>query len=295
MHTRTHFGDSELLINASGCIYHLNIRPEHLTDTIITVGDPDRVPLVSKYFDKITHKSKHREFVCHKGRIGRKDLLVVSTGIGPDNMDIVLNELDALANIDFSSRTLNPQKRSLSIIRLGTCGSLHADVPLGSMVTSAYGIGMDNLLQYYRYESNADERFIMEQFMQHTRLAGSHILPYIAEGSIALRKYFAAGYIHGITVTCPGFYGPQGRVLRAQVAYPYLVDAMSTFTTRDLRITNFEMETAAMYGLGKILGHNCCSISTVIDNRATNAASRNMEADIEQMIKTVLSVIEQIA
>ena len=129
--------------------------------------------------------------------------------------------------------------------------------------------------------------------MQHTRLAGSNIVPYIAEGSIALRKYFAAGYVHGITVTCPGFYGPQGRVLRAQVVHPYLVDAMATFSTRDLRITNFEMETAALYGLGKILGHNCCSISTVIDNRATNAASHTMEADIEHMIKTALTTIEQ--
>ncbi len=294
MHTHHSFGESELIINSKGNIYHMDIGPGQLADTVITVGDPDRVPLVSKYLDKITHKSANREFVCHAGVIGNKPVLVVSTGIGPDNMDIVMNELDALANIDFNNRTLKSQKRTLSIIRLGTCGSLHADVPLGSMVTSAYGIGMDNLLQYYRYENNADERFIMEQFMQHTRLAGGYILPYIAEGSIALRKYFAAGYIHGITVTCPGFYGPQGRVLRAQATYPYLVDAMSTFTTRNLRITNFEMETAAMYGLGKILGHNCCSISTVIDNRATNTASRNMEADIEQMIKTVLSVIEQI-
>ena len=154
---------------------------------------------------------------------------------------------------------------------------------------------MDNLLHYYKDENNADERFIMEQFMQHTRLAPSHhITPYIAEGSIALRKHFAAGYTHGITATCPGFYGPQGRTLRAQLTLPYLADAMATFSTRDLRITNFEMETAAMYGLGKILGHHCCSISTVVDNRATNIASRSIEADIEYMIKTALATIEQI-
>lgn len=293
MNTHNRFGESELIINDRGGIYHLNIQPEHLADTVITVGDPGRVPVVSKYFDKITHKSQHREFVCHAGVIGKKQLTVVSTGIGPDNMDIVINELDALANIDFSSRTLKPVHKTLSIIRLGTCGSLHADVPLGSMVASAYGIGMDNLLQYYRYENNADERFIMDNFMQHTRLAGGNIVPYIAEGSIALRKHFATGYIHGITVTCPGFYGPQGRVLRARVVHPYLVDAMATFNTRDLRITNFEMETAALYGLGKILGHNCCSISTVIDNRATNTASRSMETDIEHMVKTALETIEQ--
>lgn len=293
MHTGNIFGDSELIINDRGCIYHLGIRPEHLADTVITVGDPGRVPLISKYFDKITYQSQHREFVCHAGNIGRKEVLVVSTGIGPDNIDIVMNELDALANIDFDTRTLKPVTKTLSIIRLGTCGSLHADVPVGALVTSAYGIGMDNLLQYYRYTNNADERFIMDDFMQHTRLAGSNIVPYIAESSIALRKHFATGYIHGITVTCPGFYGPQGRVLRAQVTQPYLVDAMSTFSTRDLRITNFEMETAALYGLGKILGHNCCSISTVIDNRATNTASRTMEADVERMIKTALATIEQ--
>lgn len=295
MHTHQRFGESELMINSAGCIYHLNISPEHMADTVITVGDPERVPVVSKYFDKITHKSKHREFVCHRGRIGRKELLVVSTGIGPDNIDIVMNELDALANIDFTSRATKPVLKTLSIIRLGTCGSLHADVPNGALITSAYGIGMDNLLHYYRHENNADERFIMEQFMQHTRLTASHhITPYIAEGSIALRKYFAAGYIHGITATCPGFYGPQGRALRAQLILPYLADAMATFTTRDLRITNFEMETAALYGLGKVLGHHCCSISTVVDNRATNTASRSIEADIEHMIKTALATIEQI-
>ena len=295
MHTHQRFGESELIINSAGNIYHLGIGPEQMADTVITVGDPDRVPLVSKYFDKITHKSKHREFVCHKGWIGRKELLVVSTGIGPDNIDIVMNELDALANIDFGNRTTKPVHKMLSIIRLGTCGSLHADIPNGALITSAYGIGMDNLLHYYKHENNADERFIMEQFMHHTRLAPSHhITPYIAEGSIALRKHFAAGYTHGITATCPGFYGPQGRTLRAQLTLPYLADAMATFSTRDLRITNFEMETAAMYGLGKILGHHCCSISTVVDNRATNIASRSIEADIEYMIKTALATIEQI-
>lgn len=287
-------GDAELLITQKGSIYHLDIAPQHLADTIITVGDPNRVPLVSKYFDRITHKSSHREFVCHAGYIGKKQILVVSTGIGPDNIDIVMNELDALANVDFATRTILPQKRTLSIIRLGTCGSLQADIPSGSMVTSSYGIGLDNLLHYYRYENNTDERFIMDSFMQHTRLAGTAILPYIAEGSISLRKHFAAGYSHGITVTCPGFYGPQGRTIRGQIVYPYLMDSLSTFNTRDLRITNFEMETAAMYGLGKVLGHNCCSISMVVNNRITNKMSEHMDADIENMIKHTLTIIEQI-
>jgi len=287
-------GEAELLITQKGNIYHLDIAPAHLADTVITVGDPDRVPIVSKYFDRITHKSKHREFVCHSGYIGRKHVTALSTGIGPDNMDIVMNELDALANVDFATRTISAHKKSLSIIRLGTCGSLHADIPSGSMVTAAYGIGLDNLLHYYRFENNTDERFIMDSFMQHTRLSGTNIHPYIAEGSIALRKHFATGYINGITVTCPGFYGPQGRTIRGQMVYPYLMDALATFNTRDLRVTGFEMETAAMFGLGKILGHHCCSISTVVNNRANNTMSRSVEADIEHMIKHTLSVIEQI-
>jgi len=293
-HNPRQLGDAELLITQKGNIYHLDIAPQHLADTVITVGDPGRVPVVSKYFDRITHRSSHREFVCHTGFVGKKQVLVVSTGIGPDNMDIVMNELDALANVDFTTRTIQPQKRTLSIIRLGTCGSLQADVPSGSMITSAYGIGLDNLLHYYRYDINADERFIMDSFMQHTRLSGSSIIPYIAEGSIALRKHFAAGYVHGITVTCPGFYGPQGRTIRGQMVYPYLMDALATFNTRDLRITNFEMETAALYGLGKVLGHNCCSISTAVNNRISNTMSRNIDADIEDMIKHTLAIIEQI-
>ncbi len=287
-------GDAELLITQKGNIYHLDIAPQHLADTVITVGDPGRVPVVSKYFDKITHKSSHREFVCHTGYIGKKQILVVSTGIGPDNVDIVMNELDALANIDFNTRTQHTQKRTLSIIRLGTCGSLQADVPSGSMITSSYGIGLDNLLHYYRHEHNADERFIMDSFMQHTRLSGTAILPYIAEGSISLRKYFAAGYTDGITVTCPGFYGPQGRSIRGQLVYPYLMDALSTFNARNLRIANFEMETAAMYGLGKVLGHHCCSISMVVNNRINNTMSLNIDTDIENMIKQTLPIIEQI-
>lgn len=287
-------GEAELLITPKGTIYHLDLHPEQIADTIITVGDPSRVAVVSKYFDKITHKSQHREFVCHGGYINKKYLLVVSTGIGPDNIDIVLNELDALANINFTTRSVNNKVRTLNIIRLGTCGSLQADIPVGSLITSSYGIGMDNLLQYYKYENNADERFIMDAFMQHTRLHGTHLLPYIAEGSISLRKYFTNNCIQGITVTCPGFYGPQGRSLRASIKYPYLIDSFSTFDARNLRITNFEMETAALFGLSKVLGHHCCSVSTVVNNRLTNQVSSNIDADIEQMIKHTLSIIEQL-
>lgn len=293
-HFSIQISEAELLITQKGNIYHLDIQPKHLADTVITVGDPGRVTAVSKYFDKITHKSAHREFVCHSGYIGNKQLLVVSTGIGPDNIDIVLNELDALANIDFNTRTINEQKRSLNIIRLGTCGALHPDIQPGNLIVSSYGIGLDNLLHYYRHENNADERFIMEAFMQHTRLQGSNIIPYIAEGSIALRKYFAQDTVQGITITTPGFYGPQGRTLRGALTYPYLADSLATFNARNLSVTNFEMETAAMYGLGKVLGHHCCSVSTVINNRITNKVSNNIEEDIENMIKYSLQQIIQI-
>lgn len=283
--------NTDLLITEKGTIYHLNIAPEQLADTIITVGDPDRVQLVSKHFDKITHKSKHREFVCHTGYIGKKHMTVISTGIGPDNIDIVLNELDALANIDFATRTEKVEKTKLSIIRLGTCGSLQAEIPTGSLITSSYAIGLDNLLHYYRHSYNTEERFILDEFIQHSRLQSSVIQPYIAEGAINLRKHFAKGYIQGITATCPGFYAPQGRIIRAAITQPYLMDALASFNTRDLRITNFEMETAALYGLGKVLGHYCCSISVVLNNRITNSVSPNMQQDIENMINYALSAI----
>lgn len=287
-------GNAELLITKKDTIYHLDIAPEHLADTVITVGDPARVAAVSKYFDRIEHKAAHREFISHTGYIGSKRLTVVSTGIGPDNIDIVLNELDALANVDFSSRRVNPTLKKLSIIRLGTCGGLQAEIPTGALITSSYGIGLDNLLHYYRYDNNADERFIMDDFLQHTRLSGTKIIPYIAEGSITLRKHFAQGYIHGITATCPGFYAPQGRSLRTDLVYPYLLDSLSTFNSRNLAVTNFEMETAALYGLGKVLGHHCCSISTVINNRITGQVSADIDNDIENMIKQSLGIISQI-
>ncbi len=287
-------GHSELLITAKGTTYHLPVKPEQLAETIITVGDPERVPMISRYFDKISFKSQHREFVCHGGYIGKKYLLVLSTGIGPDNIDIVLTELDALANINFDTKQINPQHRTLSIIRLGTCGGLQPDVPTGSLITSSFAIGMDNLMLYYVNDYNTDERFVLDSFMQHTRLTDKPVEPYIAEGSIVLRKHFGAGYTNGITVTTPGFYGPQGRVTRAQLRYPYLTDAFTSFSSRDLRILNYEMETAALYALGKLLGHLCLSISTVINNRANDTVSQQIEMDIDNMIRNSLQIIAEI-
>ncbi len=286
--------ESELIITPRGTIYHVDLAPEDLADTVITVGDPDRVARVSKYFDRIEHKAQHREFVTHTGYIGNKRVSVLSTGIGPDNIDIVWNELDALANIDFKTRRPRDEKRSLSIIRLGTSGALQQDVPVDSVVASSHGIGLDNLLHFYRYSNSDSESFIMNAFLQHTGLKGRGVEPYIAEGSIALRKHFGAGYIHGITVTCPGFYGPQGRVLRGPLAFPNLIDALTTFQSGNDRITNFEMETSAMYGLGKLFGHHCLSISAIIANRIDKTFSKDPDAVVEHMIKKSLAIIERI-
>ncbi|MBC7554357.1 MAG: nucleoside phosphorylase [Taibaiella sp.] len=284
-------GDSELIITDKGTIYHLDIAPENLAPLVITVGDPGRVGEVSKYFDRITHKAQHREFVTHTGYIGDRHISCVSTGIGPDNIDIVFNELDALANIDFSTRTIKDIKTKLSIVRMGTCGALQPDVPVDSMVVSSHAIGLDNLMHYYRFENNPTEIFILNDFVNHCALSSKNLTPYIAESAISLRKDFGRDYVHGITVTCPGFYGPQGRVLRLPLAFPHLIDALTTFRNQDTRIINFEMETSAMYGLAKIMGHKCLSISTVVANRVNKTFSTNAAAAVDNMIRKSLEIL----
>ncbi len=282
---------SELIINARGAIYHLNLLPEELADTVITVGDPGRVENVSRYFDAVDVRVAHREFITHTGRIGNKRISVVSTGIGPDNIDIVLTELDALANIDFASREIKAVKKSLNIIRLGTSGSLQRDVPVDSCVATSFAIGLDNLMHYYLQEANPDETYMLREFATHTRLEDAAIKPYIAEGSIRLRAAFAGKMASGITITCPGFYGPQGRVLRAPIAFPNLIDALGTFSSRGHRVTNFEMETSAIYGLGKLLGHHCLSVSAIVANRVSASFSADGVKAVERMIEACLPVI----
>ena len=284
-------GESELIINPRGCIYHLDVHPDEIAHTVITVGDPGRVPEVSKHFNKIEHKKAHREFVTHTGYIGSKRISVVSSGIGPDNIDITLNELDALVNIDFATRLPKENLQSLNIIRLGTSGSLQEDIPVDSLVASSFGIGLDNLLHYYRFENNADELFLLNAFTQHTHLNGNPVQPYIAEGSIRLRNHFTEGYVHGITITCPGFYAPQGRKLRLPLAFPALVDTLSTFENGQHRITNFEMETSAIYGLGKLMGHHCLSVNTIVANRQSKTFSKDAASAVENMIRKSLEII----
>lgn len=289
----TRIAESELIINSRGAIYHVDLRPEELADTVITVGDPDRVALVSKYFDRVEVQRQHREFISHTGYIGNKRITVISTGIGPDNIDIVLNELDALKNIDFETRTIKPELSPLTIIRLGTSGSLQEDIPVDSLVAGTHGLGLDNLLNYYRLESNDEEQQLLQQFIAHTQLNG-RISPYISSAGAAVLKHFVQGFHHGITVTCPGFYGPQGRILRLGLSHPTLVENLTSFRFGNHRISNFEMETSAIYGLGKLLGHHCLSINVIVANRVRKEFSKDGAAAVENLIKTCLGIIEKI-
>lgn len=283
--------ESELIINDRGAIYHLNLRPEELAPTVITVGDPDRVKEVSKHFDQVEVERQHREFVTHTGFLGNKRISVVSTGIGPDNIDIVLNELDALVNIDFENRTIKPALTSLNIIRVGTCGSLQAEIPVDSVVATTHAIGIDNLLNYYRHDNNEEENELLQQFIQHTKIDQHFSRPYIMAGGSSLLMHFVEGFHHGITVTCPGFYGPQGRVLRLGLHYPNFIDLLTSFSYGLHKIANFEMETSAIYGLGKLLGHQCISISAVVANRIDHSFSNDGKKAVEQAIQKVLGII----
>ncbi len=283
--------ESELIINERGAVYHINCRPEEIADTIILVGDPGRVKEVSKYFDSIEYENQHREFIVHTGFIGAKRLTCVSTGIGPDNIDIVLNELDALVNIDFETRTIKENLTTLKIIRFGTSGSLQKDIPVDSLVASTFGLGLDNLMHYYRRESNEVESQLLQSFNTHTQLESSKIYPYIQMASIQLLKHFTQPYHQGITVTCPGFYGPQGRILRLNLAYPLLIDQLSNFRLGNHRITNFEMETSAIYGLGKLLAHQCLSLNVIVANRISKEFSKDSGIAVENLIKQSLQII----
>ncbi|KYP13402.1 nucleoside phosphorylase [Flavihumibacter sp. CACIAM 22H1] len=282
---------SELIINKRGAVYHLDLRPEELAPTILTVGDPDRVQEVSKHFDSIEVRRQHREFIAHTGQLGNKRITVLSTGIGPDNIDIVLNELDALANIDFTTRTIKPELSSLSIIRLGTSGSLQADIPVDAFVAGTHGLGMDNLLHFYRLEQNEEEQLLIQSFITQTQVHNKISLPYISSASPSLLKHFTQGYHAGITVTCPGFYGPQGRILRLGLSSPQFVDRLTEFSFGQHRISNFEMETSAIYGLSRLLGHQCLSLNAIVANRVNQTFSSDGQAAVEKLIVHSLEII----
>jgi len=285
--------ESELIIDTRGAIYHLNAKPAEIAENIITVGDPARVKQVSKYFDNVEPELRHREFVTHTGWIGKKRLSVVSTGIGTDNVDIVLNELDALVNIDLTTRTIKNELKQLNIIRIGTSGSLQAYIPVDSFVASTHGLGIDNLMNFYIHENNEEEKQLLHSFVTQTQLHSRFSYPYIAGAAMSLIKHFVEGYHQGITVTCPGFYGPQGRVLRLGLTNPQLIDRLTHFQFGQHYIANFEMETAGIYGLGKALRHNCLSLSVIVANRVHKNFSADGNLAIEKLIVKTLEIISE--
>lgn len=285
--------ESELIINNRGAVYHLDLRPEEIAGTVITVGDPDRVKEVSKHFDSIEVKRQHREFISHTGYVGKKRLTVLSSGIGPDNIDIVINELDALVNIDFTTREIKKELRSINIIRIGTSGSLQADIPVDSFVASTHGLGVDNLLNFYRHEQNDEEKQLLHSFVTHTQVHGQIGNPYISSCAASLIKHFVKDFHHGITVTCPGFYGPQGRILRLGIRNPELINRLTDFRFGQHRITNFEMETSAIYGLGKLLGHHCLAVNAIVANRVKKEFSKDGQAAVETLIKRFIQIFSE--
>ena len=277
--------ESELILNPDGSIYHLNLRPEQVADTIILVGDPNRVPRVSAYFDTIEFSTQKREFCTHTGTYKGKRLTALSTGIGPDNIDIVINELDALFNIDLHTRKPKEQLTSLNIVRFGTSGSLQADIPVDSFVLSSHGLGMDNMLHAYKDAPNVREIAMEEAFMAYTQWNTDKGRPYIVGcGETLKQRLLTDKVFEGITGTAPGFYGPQGRMLRLPVQDPTLNDKLHSFNYKGYRMTNLEMETSAIYGLSKLLGHQAVSLNAIIANRATGTFTKDTKKVVEELI-----------
>lgn len=285
--------ESEMILNARGAIYHLNLKPDEIGNTVFLVGDPDRVKEVSKHFDKIEYKGEYREFITHTGLVGNKRVSVLSTGIGTDNIDIAINELDALVNIDLNTREIKPVNTSLNFIRIGTSGALQPEIPVDNFIASTHGLGIDNLLNFYRIEQNDEEKQLLHSFVTSTQLHSQIGYPYIAGASASLIKHFVKDFYQGITVTCPGFYGPQGRILRLGVRNPELINRLTQFRFGHHRITNFEMETSAIYGLSKLLGHNCLSLNAVIANRVRKEFSKDGKAAVENLIVKVLEIVSE--
>ncbi len=284
--------ESELILNKDGSIYHLNLHPEQIAPIVFFVGDPGRVPRVSKHFDKIESRTEKREFVTHTGSFGGKRMTVISTGIGTDNIDIVMNELDALVNIDLNKREVKDQLQSLHIIRMGTTGGLQPDIPVDSLVLGAYGVGLDNVLQFYERNPEKDETEMARSVTEYFRFEKIKIEPYAVRSSDLLRAKFPEIYA-GITMTSSGFYGPQGRELRLRTKLPAWIDKLEHFRYGEWKFSNFEMETSAIYGLGKLLGHHCLSINTVIANRSIRQFSRDPGRAVDGMIRQTLEMVAE--
>lgn len=279
---------SELVLNPDGSIYHLALRPEQLGDLVILVGDQGRVERISRHFEKVEHRTQNREFIAHTGVYHGTHITALSTGIGTDNIDIVLNELDALANIDLEKRSPRREHRPLRLVRLGTCGALQEDIPVDTRIVSAYGVGMDNVLHYYAYENTDREMRLLQDLLAQTEWPDNLPYPYVAQGDKALVELLGNGNTVGITLTAGGFYGPQGRQLRLLPSVDGLNERLSAFEHDGLRATNYEMETSALFGLGGMLGHRVCTMCTVVANRLRKEYSKDHHTAVDVMIGEAL-------
>ncbi|MES2591801.1 MAG: nucleoside phosphorylase [Bacteroidota bacterium] len=280
--------ETELILNADGSVYHLKLLPENITDNIIIVGDQGRVAEVSKFFDTIDFKVQNREFITHTGTYKGKRVMVLSSGIGTDNIDILVNELDAAVNIDLKTRTIKEQKRSLNIVRIGTSGALQQDIPVDNYVVSTHGLGFDGLLNYYLDLPSINDNEVSEAFIKQTNWNKNLPYPYAIKGSETLINKIGFDLIKGVTATAPGFYGPQGRKLRLSPWVEDFNQQLTDFKFKENRITNFEMETSALYGLGKLLGHQTCTVCAIIANRVAKQYSKNYHVAVDQLIQLVL-------
>lgn len=283
--------ETDLILNEDGSLYHLNLLPEDVSDLVILVGDPDRVSKVSRFFDRIEIKKGKREFITHTGYIGNKRLSVISTGIGTDNIDIVLNELDALVNINLQTRCPLSNIRSIDIIRIGTSGALQPEIPVDSLLISSAAFGLDTLMHFYKYSNTNDESKLLQEFCSIMPV-DHQIKPYLASASPLLMNKFGYMAAPGLTLTAPGFYSPQGRQVRAKSTMPNLLSAFTSFKSTDGKVlSNLEMETAGIYGLSSVLGHNALSFNIILANRYTNKFSTKPTAVMDHFIQSILAAI----
>jgi uridine phosphorylase len=286
------FTESELILNPDGSIYHLHLHPEQIAPTILTVGDPERVGEISKHFDKIEHRVQKREFLTHTGELNGQRLTVISTGIGTDNIDIVLNELDALVNIDLKTRTKKDKLTVLNFIRIGTSGAIQPEIPVDSLLLSEMGVGTDNLMHFYDADTTGAELVFGEALSDYLEKNCNELLmmPYCFDADARLVQLFSAeNVLKGITVSCPGFYAPQGRVLRGKLSEPKYLRMLTDFKHKKRKLSNLEMETAAIYGLSRILGHRAVSMNAILANRATGEFSKKPAQTIDHLIQKVLT------
>jgi len=278
--------ETDLVLNPDGSVYHLNLLPKHISDIVIAVGDPGRVYSVSQHFDEVEFEMNKREFITHVGKYKGKRITVISTGIGPDNVEIVFTELDALVNVDLKTREPKTRKKKLKIIRIGTSGALQEDIAVGSHLVSDYAVGLDNLISFYDLPMDDVEAGLAHDLHRKT---GLPFMPYVVRGSETLRDQIAGSdMIIGNTVTCPGFYAPQGRVVRLPIRFPTLLEDLNYFHKGDFWLTNFEMETSAYYAFGKLMGHEVLSANAIIANRMKTKFSKDPHKIVDALIKKVL-------